>query len=251
MWRRRLFGPVTTAALHSSSLPMWRRRLLGTVTTAAAALDGEYEGLLSILEEKRTVCINGPITEDTAFDVLLKFITLARTNNAQRVHLLINSPGGLVSAGLAIYDIIQSVPTPVATLCVDEAASMASLILAAGAPGQRRALPNSRIMIHQPSGGFLGQATDVAIHNQEILRLRKRLYAIYARHTRQPVHRISRFMERDTFMSPAEAKKFGLIDAIIQSCPIATAGGGGGGGGKPETEEGRGGGGGGKREAED
>ncbi|OAY85341.1 ATP-dependent Clp protease proteolytic subunit 2, mitochondrial [Ananas comosus] len=248
MWRRRLFGPVTTAALHSSSLPMWRRRLLGT---AAAALDGEYEGLLSILEEKRTVFINGPITEDTAFDVLLKFISLARTNNAQRVHLLINSPGGLVSAGVAIYDIIQTIPTPVATLCVGEAASMASLILAAGAPGQRRALPNSQIMIHQPSGGFLGQATDVAIHTQEILILRKRLYAIYARHTRQPVHRISRFMERDTFMSPAEAKKFGLIDEIIQSCPIATAGGGGGGGGKPETEEGGGGGGGGKREAED
>nr|CAD1835270.1 unnamed protein product [Ananas comosus var. bracteatus] len=130
------------------------------------------------------------VTDDTECTVLLMLLSLAKNNRTKPVHLLINSPGGIVSAGLAIYDTIQSIPTPVATLCLGEAASMTSLLLTVGAPGQHRALPNSRIMTHQPSGGFLGQASDKAIHAKEILKLCERFYAIYARHTHQPVHRI-------------------------------------------------------------
>ncbi|XP_020094927.1 ATP-dependent Clp protease proteolytic subunit, mitochondrial-like [Ananas comosus] len=160
---------------------MWCRSLFRLVASAAAALQSRCYGLLSILNEKRIVCISGPITDDTACTVLLKLLSLAKNSRTKPVHLLINSPGGIVSAGLAIYDTIQSIPTPVATLCLGEAASMASLLLTAGAPSQRRALPNSRIMIHQPSGGFLGQASDKAIHAKEILKLRERFYAIYVR----------------------------------------------------------------------
>ncbi|OAY85337.1 ATP-dependent Clp protease proteolytic subunit, mitochondrial [Ananas comosus] len=208
---------------------MWCRSLFRLVASAAAALQSRCYGLLSILNEKRIVCISGPITDDTACTVLLKLLSLAKNSRTKPVHLLINSPGGIVSAGLAIYDTIQSIPTPVATLCLGEAASMASLLLTAGAPSQRRALPNSRIMIHQPSGGFLGQASDKAIHAKEILKLRERFYAIYSK----PVHLLinspgetvsAGLVIYDTINSPGEIVSAGLvIYDTIQSIPIPVA----------------------------
>lgn len=130
--------------------------------------------------------------------------------------MYINSPGGVVTAGLAIYDTMQYVRCPVATLCVGQAASMGSLLLAAGEPGHRRALPHSRIMLHQPSGGYQGQATDIRIHTDEILRLRGIINSIYARHTGREVAEIAETLERDTFLAAAQAKEFGILDEVIE-----------------------------------
>ena len=132
------------------------------------------------------------------------------------ISMYINSPGGVVTAGLAIYDTMQFIKPPVATLCVGQACSMASLLLASGAPGMRRSLPNARVMIHQPSGGVSGQATDIEIHAREILATRERLTELYVKHTGTDAETVSRAKERDTFMSPEQACEFGLIDAVVQ-----------------------------------
>jgi len=133
--------------------------------------------------------------------------------------MYINSPGGSVTAGLAIYDTMQYIANPIHTLCVGQACSMASILLCAGAPGQRRALPNARVMIHQPSGGAQGQATDIAIRAQEILTLRERLNQIYVEHTHQPLSLIEERVDRDHFMSADQAKEFGILDEVIQKRP--------------------------------
>ncbi|XP_031490977.1 uncharacterized protein LOC116258045 [Nymphaea colorata] len=177
--------------------------------------------IFSRLLKERIVCINGAITDDTASLVVAQLLYLESENPAKPIHLYINSPGGLVTAGLAIYDTMQYIRSPVSTLCVGQAASMGSLLLAAGCTGERRALPNSRVMIHQPSGGASGQASDIAIHAKEILKLRERLNGIYAKHTNQPIDRIETCMDRDLFMSPEEAKDFGLIDEVIEHRPIS------------------------------
>uniref|UniRef100_A0A1D1YKG7 ATP-dependent Clp protease proteolytic subunit n=1 Tax=Anthurium amnicola TaxID=1678845 RepID=A0A1D1YKG7_9ARAE len=195
--------------------------------------------IFSRLLKERIVCINGTISDDTASLVVAQLLFLESENPSKPVHVYINSPGGAVTAGLAIYDTIQYIRSPVTTLCFGQAASMGSLLLAAGAPGERRALPNARVMIHQPSGGASGQATDIAIHAKEILKVRENLNSIYAKHTKQQIERIEQCMERDMFMSPEEAKEFGLIDEVIEHRPIslvsdavdnsgATAGGTGG-----------------------
>ncbi|KAL3921588.1 MAG: hypothetical protein SGPRY_004852 [Prymnesium sp.] len=135
--------------------------------------------------------------------------------------MYINSPGGVVTAGLAIYDTMQFVKPPISTLCIGQACSMGSLLLAAGEPGMRQALPNSRIMIHQPSGGFQGQASDIEIHAKEILALRERLVQIYAHHCRKPAEEVANAKERDNFMTPNQARSFGLIDEVVDKRNVA------------------------------
>ncbi|CAL9100656.1 unnamed protein product [Musa acuminata var. zebrina] len=179
--------------------------------------------VFSRLLKERIVCVNGAISDEIAAVVVAQLLFLESQNPSKTINLYVNSPGGAVTAGLAIYDTMQYISSPVSTLCLGQAASMGSLLLAAGATGERRALPHSRIMIHQPSGGASGQATDIAIQAKEILKVRDRLNAIYARHTGQPIERIEQCMERDTFMSPEEAKEFGLLDEVIVHRPLACA----------------------------
>jgi ATP-dependent Clp protease protease subunit len=144
---------------------------------------------------------------------------LEAENPKKEISMYNNSPGGLVTAGMAIYDTMQFIRPPVSTLCCGQAASMGSLLLAAGAPGQRFALPNARVMVHQPSGGFQGQATDIMLHAQEILNLKKRLNEIYFKHTGQPIKKIEDALERDYFLTAEAAKEFGLIDQVIERRP--------------------------------
>lgn len=177
--------------------------------------------IFSRLLKERIICINGPVVDDTASVVVAQLLFLESENPQKPINMYINSPGGVVTAGLAIYDTMQYIKSPVTTLCIGQAASMGSLLLAAGAHGERRALPNARVMIHQPSGGASGQASDIAIHAKEILRTRERLNGLYAKHTGQKIEKIEQFMERDTFMSPEEAKEFGLIDEVIEHRPIS------------------------------
>ncbi|KAL5207927.1 hypothetical protein ABZP36_032362 [Zizania latifolia] len=177
--------------------------------------------IFSRLLKERIVLIHGPIADDTATLVVAQLLFLESENPLKPVHLYINSPGGVVTAGLAIYDTMQYIRCPVTTLCIGQAASMGSLLLAAGARGERRALPNARVMIHQPSGGAQGQATDIAIQAKEILKLRDRLNNIYKKHTGQTIDRIEQCMERDLFMDPEEARDWGLIDEVIENRPAS------------------------------
>ncbi len=153
--------------------------------------------------------------------VCAQLLFLESENPNKDIAFYINSPGGLVTSGLAIYDTMLYIRPEVSTVCIGQAASMGSLLLAAGSPGKRYALPNARIMVHQPSGGFQGQASDIEIHAREILALRARLNNIYVKHTSQPVEVIEAAVERDRFMSPTEAKEFGLIDEVVEMRPGA------------------------------
>jgi ATP-dependent Clp protease protease subunit len=175
--------------------------------------------IFSRLLKERIIFITGPIEDGMATLVVAQMLFLEAENPKKEISMYINSPGGLVTAGLAIYDTMQFIRPPVSTLCCGQAASMGSLLLAAGAKDQRFALPNSRIMVHQPSGGFQGQATDIMLHAQEILNLKKRLNEIYVKHTGQPLKRIEDALERDTFMTPEMAKDFGIIDRTIEKRP--------------------------------
>ncbi|KAL5212987.1 hypothetical protein ABZP36_023834 [Zizania latifolia] len=177
--------------------------------------------IFSRLLKERIVLIHGPIADETASLVVAQLLFLESENPLKPVHLYINSPGGVVTAGLAIYDTMQYIRCPVTTLCIGQAASMGSLLLAAGARGERRALPNARVMVHQPSGGAQGQATDIAIQAKEILKLRDRLNKIYQKHTGQAIDNIEQCMERDLFMDPEEARDWGLIDEVIENRPAS------------------------------
>lgn len=177
--------------------------------------------IFSRLLKERIVCINGPIVDDTASLIVAQLLYLESENPQKPIQLYINSPGGVVTAGLAIYDTMQYIRSPVSTLCVGQAASMASLLLAAGASGERRSLPNARVMIHQPSGGASGQASDIAIHAREILDMRSRLNKLYVKHTGASLETIEQSMERDKFLSPEEAKEFGIIDEVIVIRPAS------------------------------
>ena len=177
--------------------------------------------IYSRLLKERIVFLTGPTDDTVASLVTAQFLFLEADNPKKDISFYINSPGGIVAAGLAVYDTMQYIRPRVSTLCIGQAASMASLLLAAGAPGQRYALPNSRIMIHQPSGGTHGQATDIEIHAREILDLRSRLNDIYAKHTGQTVSVIETNMERDKFMSAEAAKEFGIIDEVIFHRPAS------------------------------
>ncbi|MBV9429402.1 MAG: ATP-dependent Clp protease proteolytic subunit [Bradyrhizobiaceae bacterium] len=176
--------------------------------------------IYSRLLKERIVFITGPIEDNMASLVVAQLLFLEADNPKKEVNMYINSPGGVVTAGLAVYDTMQFVRPAVSTLCVGQAASAASLLLMAGEKGLRFALPNARIMVHQPSGGFQGQATDIMLHAQEILNLKKRLNEIYVQHTGQALKKIEDALERDTFMTAEMAKDFGLIDKVIEKRPV-------------------------------
>ncbi len=173
----------------------------------------------SRLLKERIIFLNGPIEDNVAGLVSAQLLYLEAENPTKDISFYINSPGGVVTSGLAIYDTMQYVRPQISTLVFGQAASAGSLLLMAGAKGKRFSLPNSRIMVHQPSGGAQGQATDIEIQAREILNLRKRLNEIYVRHTGQPVEAIEAALERDKFMSPDEAKAFGLIDEVVVERP--------------------------------
>ena len=173
--------------------------------------------IYSRLLKDRIVLLGDAVDDHSASLICAQLLFLESEDPEKEVYLYINSPGGLVTAGLAIYDTMQYITCPVATLCMGQAASMGALLLSAGAPGLRYSLPNSRIMIHQPSGGFRGQATDIEIHARETLRLKAALNEIMAKHTGQSVEVVAAQTERDNFMSAEEAKNFGLIDRVLVS----------------------------------
>jgi len=175
--------------------------------------------IYSRLLKERIIFIIGPIEDGMASLVIAQLLFLEAENPKKEISMYINSPGGMVTSGLAIYDTMQFVRPPVSTLCVGQAASMGSLLLAAGQKGQRFALPNVRILVHQPRGGFEGQATDIMLHAQEILNLKKRLNEIYMKHTGQPLQKIEDALERDYFMTAEMAKDFGLVDKVIDKRP--------------------------------
>jgi len=175
--------------------------------------------IYSRLLKERIIFITGPIEDGIAALAIAQLLFLEAENPKKEISMYINSPGGMVTSGLAIYDTMQFVRPPVSTLCVGQAASMGSLLLAAGQKGQRFALPNVRILVHQPKGGFEGQATDIMLHAQEILNLKKRLNAIYMKHTGQPLQKIEDALERDYFMTAEMAKDFGLVDKVIDKRP--------------------------------
>jgi ATP-dependent Clp protease protease subunit len=179
--------------------------------------------IYSRLLKERIIFLVGGVNDAVASLICSQLLFLEAENPTKDIAIYINSPGGYVSAGLAIYDTMQYIRPQVSTVCMGQAASMGSLLLAAGAPGKRFSLPNSRIMVHQPSGGAQGQASDIEIQAQEILKLRSRLNDIYVRHTGQTLDVIEQAMERDKFMSPEEAKAFGLIDEVVESRPASPA----------------------------
>jgi ATP-dependent Clp protease, protease subunit len=175
--------------------------------------------IYSRMLKERIIFITGPIEDGMASLVVAQLLFLEAENPKKEVSLYINSPGGIVTSGLAIYDTMQFIRPAVSTLCTGQAASMGSLLLAAGAKDLRFALPNARIMVHQPSGGFQGQATDIMLHAQEILNLKRRLNEIYVKHTAQPLKKIEDALERDMFLTAEMAKDFGLIDKVLEKRP--------------------------------
>ncbi len=173
--------------------------------------------IFSRLLKERIIFLTGEVNDDVSALVCAQLLFLEAEDPKKDIFFYINSPGGVVTSGMAMYDTMQYISCDVNTLCIGQACSMGSLLLAGGAKGKRFALPNARIMIHQPSGGFRGQATDIEIHAKEILDMKKRLNQIYASHTSKKIDVIEKAMERDNFMTPQEAKKFGLIDHIVTS----------------------------------
>ncbi len=172
--------------------------------------------IYSRLLKERIVFLVGPVNDSVASLVTAQLLFLESENPNKEISFYINSPGGLVTSGLGIYDTMQYINSPVSTLCIGQASSMGSFLLSAGEKGKRYSLPNSRIMVHQPSAGFQGQATDIQIHAKEILSLKTRLNTIYSKHTGKSVDEISKALERDNFMTPGEAKNFGLIDSVVE-----------------------------------
>jgi ATP-dependent Clp protease, protease subunit len=176
--------------------------------------------IYSRLLKERIIFLTGAVFDQVSALIVAQLLFLESENPNKDIAFYINSPGGVVSAGLAIYDAMQYIRSPVSTVCVGQAASMGSLLLCAGAKGKRYALPNARVMVHQPSGGAQGQATDIEIQAREILTLRKRLNEIYVRHTGQHVEAIERKLERDSYMSAEEARDFGLVDEVVENRPL-------------------------------
>jgi len=175
--------------------------------------------IYSRLLKERIIFLTGPVFDQVSSLICAQLLFLESENPTKDIAFYINSPGGVVSAGLAMYDTMQYIRAPVSTVCIGQAASMGSLLLCAGAKGKRYALPNSRIMVHQPSGGAQGQATDIEIQAREILKTRQRLNEIYVKHTGQPIEEIEKAMDRDKFLEADEAKAFGLIDEVFEKRP--------------------------------
>ena len=176
--------------------------------------------IYSRLLKERIIFLTGPVFDQVSSLICAQLLFLECENPSKDIAFYINSPGGVVSAGLAMYDTMQYIRSPISTVCIGQAASMGSLLLCAGAKGKRYALPNSRIMVHQPSGGAQGQATDIEIQAREILKLRQRLNEIYVKHTGQPIEAIERKLDRDSYMSAEEARDFGLVDHVVEERPV-------------------------------
>ena len=198
----------------STKIPEHLNNLIPMVVEQSSRGERAYD-IYSRLLKERIVFLVGPINDSAASLVTAQMLFLESEDPKKDIYLYINSPGGLVTAGLGIYDTIQYIKPDVSTLCIGQAASMGSFLLAAGTKGKRFSLPNSRIMVHQPSAGFQGQATDIEIHANEVLALKKRLNEIYSQHTNKSVDEIKGALERDNFMTPENAKVFGLIDKVV------------------------------------
>ncbi len=198
---------------------IYNNTLVPMVVEQTARGERAYD-IFSRLLKERIVFLTGPVFDQVSSLLCAQLLFLESENPSKDIAFYINSPGGVVSSGLAIYDTMQYIRSPVSTVCIGQAASMGSLLLAAGAKGKRFALPNSRVMVHQPSGGAQGQASDIAIQAQEILLLRRRLNEIYVHHTGQPIEAIERKLERDSYMSAEEARDFGIVDAVVESRPV-------------------------------
>ena len=199
-------------------IPEYMNTLVPMVVEQSTKGERAYD-IYSRLLKERIIFLVGPINDNVASLVTAQLLFLESENPKKEIYLYINTPGGLVTAGLGIYDTMQYIKPEVSTLCIGQAASMGSFLLAAGANGKRFSLPNSRIMVHQPSAGFQGQATDIEIHANEVLSLKKRLNEIYSKHTGKSVDEIKKALERDNFMSPELAKEFGLIDLVVENRP--------------------------------
>ena len=198
--------------------PVKGLNLVPMVVEQTARGERAYD-IYSRLLKERVIFLVGPIDDFVANVVIAQLLFLEAENPEKDISLYINSPGGVVTSGLAIYDTMQFIKPDVSTICVGQAASMGALLLASGAAGKRYALPHTRVMIHQPLGGFQGQATDIEIHTREILNLRDRLNAIMAKHTGQPIETIARDTDRDNFMAAADARAYGLIDDVLERRP--------------------------------
>lgn len=199
---------------HDNPAEFYMNHLVPMVIEQTARGERSFD-IYSRLLKERIVFLVGEVNDYVASLLCAQLLFLESENPKKDISFYINSPGGVVTAGLAIYDTMQYIKAPVTTLCLGQAASMGSLLLCGGEKGRRFALPNSRVMVHQPLGGARGQATDIEIHAQEILNLRKRLYEIYVHHTGMAMKEIEKNMERDKFLSAEEAKKFGLIDQVV------------------------------------
>ncbi len=198
---------------------VYANNLVPMVVEQTARGERAYD-IYSRLLQERIIFLTGAVFDQVSSLICAQLLFLESVNPSKDISFYINSPGGVVSAGLAIYDTMQYIRSPVSTVCIGQAASMGSLLLAAGAKDKRFALPNARVMIHQPSGGAQGQATDIEIQAREILTLRKRLNQIYVHHTGQDLEEIERKLERDTYMSAEEARVFGIVDQVVDSRPI-------------------------------
>jgi len=209
-------GPVTSL-LPETTLPGLKTSRSYSRRLPIIEHEGRVFDIYSRLLQDRIVCLHGPIDDDSSANIVAQLLYLESTEPSRPISMYINSSGGVVTSGLAIYDTMQYISSPVSTLCVGQACSMAAVLLAGGEPGMRGSLPNSRIMIHQPSGGYQGTAADIAISAQEILDLRARLNELMANHTKNDISKIEVAMERDNFMTPTAAKEFGIIDNIMSS----------------------------------
>ena len=199
----------------TTKIPEHLSNLIPMVVEQSSRGERAYD-IYSRLLKERIVFVVGPINDSVASVVTAQLLFLESEDPKKEISLYINSPGGLVTAGLGIYDTMQYIKPDVSTLCIGQAASMGSFLLAAGAKGKRLSLPNSRIMVHQPSAGFQGQATDIEIHAKEVLSLKKRLNEIYSKHTGKSVEEIKSALERDNFMTADVAKEFGLVDEVVE-----------------------------------
>jgi len=224
--RAAIGGPAAHQAMVAAAAPQSRgfhiasadMAMVPMVVEQTARGERAYD-IYSRLLKERIIMMMGPVTDDMSSVIMAQLLFLESENPEKPISMYINSPGGSVTAGLGIYDTMQYVAPEISTLCVGQACSMGSLLLAAGAPGKRYSLPNSRIMVHQPSGGAQGQATDIQIQAEEILKLKRRLNEIYVEHTGKSLKDIEDNLERDRFMSATEAMEYGLIDSVIAKRP--------------------------------
>jgi len=217
-----MFNPIAGASPTLNQAQETMHNLVPMVIENTARGERSFD-IYSRLLKERIIFVNGPVHDDMSCLITAQLLFLESENPDKDIFMYINSPGGVVTSGLAIYDTMQYIKPKISTLCMGQAASMGSLLLASGDAGLRYSLPNSRIMIHQPSGGYQGQATDIEIHTKEILDLKHRLNSIYVKHTGQKLKTVEENMERDNFMAPEAAKAFGLIDEIVERKPEAPA----------------------------